>query len=245
MFKKIFSVVLIIFFIAGSALANTYIEYTLDGDWIYDEEGEGTLTLSDNPSGGITATINVPAFTEGGLGASRHDLIGFTLDNNIFIELDYKSLNYIITGPTAHLTLVLEVEFFNSESFNYQISMKIRQSKESRYFETCIEDYCKEEPIPEGLLINDGALGLYFHGHYVSAYFKDVEDNILYPFLDWDISQNEGTYGFSVDNDFEASTLDGGTVEASVNLKRVIYGPISDVEESPSMPWIPMLLLDD
>ena len=52
-------------------------------------------------------------------------------------------------------------------------------------------------------------------------------------------------HGFSVDNDFEAYTFDGGTVKASVNLEQVVYGPGSPVKEPPSMPWIPLLLLDD
>ena len=58
----------------------------------------------------------------------------------------------------------------------------------------------------------------------MSVYFKDVEGNFLYPFSDWDISGIIGTHGFSVDNDFEAQTLNGGTVAASVNLEQVVYG---------------------
>ena len=56
MLMKIFSGVLIICFIAGTALA-TNIEYTLDGDWIYEAEYSDTLSLSEDPSGGITADI--------------------------------------------------------------------------------------------------------------------------------------------------------------------------------------------
>lgn len=108
MFMKIFLGVLIICFIAGSALANTYIEYTLDGDWIYEQEYVGTLSLSDNPSDGITATINVPSgIDDGGLTASRHDLPGFSMGNYGFIELDYSSLTSTISGTTAYLGLCL------------------------------------------------------------------------------------------------------------------------------------------
>ena len=97
MFMKIFSSVLLICFIAGSALADTNIEYTLVGDWIYEEETPGTLLLSTNPLGGITTTINVPSGIEdGGLTASRHDLPGFSIDNNIFIEIEYSSLTFNI-----------------------------------------------------------------------------------------------------------------------------------------------------
>jgi hypothetical protein len=231
MFMKIFSGVIIICFIAGSALATTYIEYTLDGDWIYEEDYPGTLSLSENPSGGITAAINVPTGIDGGgLSASRHDLAGFSLDNNIFIELDYGTLTSTIIGPGASLSLVSEMEFFDSDSTRYTLSMAIRQSNESRYFVTCLTeepnpDNCEEVPILGGLSIDEGALGFNFHGNNVSAYFKDADNNLLYPFLDWDISQIVGTYGFSVDNDFEAVTVDGGTVVASVNLKHVAYGP--------------------
>jgi hypothetical protein len=249
---KIFSSVVLLCFLAGSALADTSIEYTLDGDWIYEEENTGTLLLSENPFGGITATINVPSGIDGGgLSASRHDLPGFSIDNNIFIEIEYSSLTFNITGNTDSLSLNLEVEFFNSEFNRYEIAMAIGHTNKTWYFIGWLEDddetfdYSYDEPIPAGLSINEGALGLYFHGNYVSAYFKDVENNLLYPFLDWDISQIIGTHDFRVDNDFEASTLGGGTVLASVNLKQVVYGPGSPVQDIKAMPWIPLLLLGD
>ena len=250
MFMKIFSSVLLICFIAGSALADTYVEYTLDDEWIYEEETPGTLLLSKNPLGGITTTINVPSgIDDGGLTASRHDLPGFSIDNNIYIELAYSSLTFNITGVTAELSLCLELEFFDSEFNSYEIAMAIGQINGSWGFGTWFQDddnfeYSYDAPIPDGLSINEGALGLYFHGNHVSAYFKDVENNILYPFLDWDISQIVGTYGFRVDNDFEAYTEDGGTVLSSVNLKQVVYGPGSPVQDIKAMPWIPLLLLD-
>lgn len=233
MFIKIFSGVLMVCFLAGSAIANTYIEYTLDGDWIYEEDYPGTLLLSENPSGGITATINVPSGSEGGLAASRHDLPGFALDNNKFIELEYSSLTSTITGITASLSLCLEVEFFDFQFNTYEISMAFGYTNELRMFATWFQDdgnfeYHQDKPIPDGLLINEGTLGLYFHDNYVTAYFRDLDNNFLYPFSDWDISQIVGTNGFSVDNDFEASTLDGGTVLASVNLKQVVFGSICE-----------------
>lgn len=228
MLMKIFSGVLLICFIAGSALA-TNIEYTLDGDWIYEEGYPGTLSLSDHPSGGITAAIDVPTGIDGGgLTASRHDLPGFSIDNNIFFELDYGSLTSTIVGPNGHLSLVTEIEFFDSDSTRYTLSMAIKQKIGSNYFVTCFteepnDDNCEEEPIPQDLSIDGGALGFNFHGNYVSPYFKDADNNLSYPFLDWDISQIVGTYGFSVDNDFEAITIGGGPILASVNLKQVVY----------------------
>ena len=230
MFMKMFLGLLIICSSAVSSSADTYfIEYTLDGDWIYEQEYAGTLSLSDNPSGGITATINVPSgMDEGGLSASRHNLPVFSIDDDGFIELDYRSLTSTITG-NADFSLYLEVEFFDSESIRYQIAIGIWQSVGSSGIDTWFEkdsgfDYYYEVPIPDGLSINEGALGFYCHDSYVSPYFKDVEGNVLYPFSDWDISQINGMHGFSVDNDFEAYTLDGGTVIASVNLEQVVYG---------------------
>ena len=235
MFMKKSLIALIIFFLVGSASADTHIEYTLDGDWSYEQEYPGTLSLSDNTSGGITATINVPTgLKEGGLGASRHDLPGFSIDNDGFIELCYSTLTSTITG-IADFSLYLEIEFYDSDSNRYEIAMGICQGNESTEFETWIAkdmyfDYFFEEPIPDGFSINKGAFGLYCHDNIVRPYFKDVEGNVLYPFLD---------------NDFEAYTFDGGTVKASVNLEQVVYGPGSPVKEPPSMPWIPLLLLDD
>ena len=241
MFMKMFLGVLIICSLVASASADTYfIEYTLDDDWIYKQEYVGTLSLSDNPSGGITATINVPSgIDDGGLTASRHDLAGFSMGNYGFIELDYSSLTSTISGTTAYLGLCLEVEFYDSESNRYQIAMAIGQSSGSLNFETWLAkdsgfDYYDEVPIPDGLATNEGVLGLYWHDTYVSAYFKDVGGNVLYPFLDWDMSQIVGTHDFSVDNDFEADTLDGGTVIASVNLEQVVYGHGSPLSDEPN-----------
>ena len=229
MFMKMFLGVLIICSLVVPASADTFIEYTIDGDWTYNEGYAGTLALTDNPSGGIIANINVPSgIDDGGLTASRHDLPGFSMANNGFIELDYKSLTSDITG-NADLALCIEVEFYDSQSIRYQMAMEIWQENGAREMGTWFEkdsgfdDYF-EVPIPDGLLINEGALGLYFHDSSVSPYFKDVLGNVLYPFSDWDISQIDDMHNFSVDNDFEADTSDGGTVMASVNLERVVYG---------------------
>ena len=83
MLLKKFLGVLIILFIVGSASADTHIEYTMDGDWFYESEDWSTLSLSNNPSYGINVTIDVPTgMEEGGLSASRHDLPGFSLEND-------------------------------------------------------------------------------------------------------------------------------------------------------------------
>jgi hypothetical protein len=233
---KIIIGVLIIFFIAGSALAYTSIEYTLDGDWVYEEGYPGTLNLSENPSGGIIATIQVPAgLDDSGLSASRHELPGFSLDHNIFIELEYSSLTFTINDPAASMDIALEVEFFDSNFNDYEIGMAISLSNDTMVFGTWFQDdvnfeYSYEVSI-EGTSINEGSLGLYFHGNHVSAYFKDAENNIEYPFpIDWDISQIAGAHDFWVDNDFEADTseveekFDNGTIVlASVNLERVVF----------------------
>jgi len=231
MFMKMFLGVLIICSLVVPASADTVIEYTLDGDWIYEQKYVGTLSLTDNPSGGITANINVPnGIDDGGLTASRHDLPGFSIANDGFIELYYSSLTSTITGD-ADFSLCLEVEFYDEYS-SYEIAIVIGQSGGSSNFETWfIEDsysdfdYYYEEPIPDGLLMNESALGLYSHDSFVSPYFKDVEGNLLYPFSDCDISEIGGMDGFRVDNDFEAWTSDDGTVNASVNLRQVVYGP--------------------
>lgn len=230
MFMKMFLGVLIICSLVVPASADTFIEYTLDGAWIYEQEYAGTLSLTDNPSGGIIANINVPSgIDDGGLTASRHDLPGFSIGNDGFIELDYRSLTSSITGD-ADFSLCLEFEFYDSESIRYQMAMEIWQGNGAREMGTWFakdsgfDDYF-EVPIPDGLLINEGALGLYFHDSFVSPYFKDVLGNVLYPFSDWDISQIDGMDGFRVDNDFEAWTTDDGTVNASVNLRQVVYGP--------------------
>lgn len=49
--------------------------------WTYEEEDgvSGTLTVTDNPSGGVIISIDVPGGIDGGgLAASRHDLPGFS-----------------------------------------------------------------------------------------------------------------------------------------------------------------------
>lgn len=231
---KIFCGALLICFITVSAFASTSIEYSLESDWIYEEEYPGTLLLSENPSGGITAAINVPSGIEdGGLTASRHDLPGFSIDNdNIFVELEYSSLTYNITGDTASFSLCLELEFLDSNFNRYEMAMALGQGNGSLFFETWFQDdtyfeYYQTKPILVGIAVNKGVLGLYFRGNYVSPYFKDVENNsLIYPFSDWNISQIVGTHDFRVDNDFEAYTPEGGTVLGSVNLKKVFFKTI-------------------
>jgi hypothetical protein len=71
----------------------------------------------------------------------------------------------------------------DSEFNHYEIGMAIGQINGSWFLGTWFQDdvnfeYSYEKPIPDGLSINEGALGLYFHGNHVSAYFKDVENNI-------------------------------------------------------------------
>jgi hypothetical protein len=231
MFTKIFLGVLIIWSFAGPASADTHIEYTLDGNWTYKEGSPGTLSLTDNSCGGITATINVPSGIDpGGLSASKHDLPGFSFHNEGFIQLDYGSLATTITG-SAEFGLSIEIEFYGSEpAEKYEIGMAIWEENGLTVFETWFEkdegfDYYFTVPIPDELLINEGSLGLYSHDNQVSPYFKDAEGNVLYPFSDHDISQIVGMHDFNADNDFEADTDAGGTVVASVNLKEVVYGP--------------------
>ena len=230
MFKRIFFGVLINCCVAISASADTFIEYTLDGDWIYYADYPETLSQTDNPAGGITVSIDVPSGIEdGGLTASRHVLSGFSSDDGGFVELDYSSLTSTITGSTASVSLCLELEFSDSNIVEHVIAIAIDQTNGLTTFETWFEkdfgfDLSETISIPDGLPINEGTLGLYWHDTSVEVYFKDAEGNLLYPFSDWDISGVEGIQNFSVDNDFEADTSEGGTVTASVNLEQVVYG---------------------
>jgi hypothetical protein len=251
MIRKIFFGSIIVLFCAGSSFADTVIEYTLNGDWIYGADHPGTLILSDNPSGGISATINVPSYTDdGGLTASRHDLPGFSVSNDSYIELRYSSLTYEITGDSVDFDICLELEFSDSEYNSVQVAMVIGQENGSWFFFTWFSDgqnneYESAEPIPPGLSLDKGSLGLYFHGNYVSPYFKDAENNITFPFLDWDLSQVAGPNSFSVDNDFEADTVSGGTFSGTVILEHVAYGLGAPPKNHISTPWIPLLLLDE
>jgi len=232
MFTKIFLRMLAICLFAGSAAANTVIEYALDDGWTYEEGYSGTLLLAENPAGGITAAIDVPTGIEdGGLLASKHDLPGFSLADNGFLQLEYSSLFSTITpGSTAGLNLCLELEFYDTSNYQYEMAIAIWLDDGGTTFETWFEsavggDYFYEEAAPDGLAITEGVLGLYSNGSHVLPYFQDGGGSVLCPFAAWDISGIAGAHTYSVDNDFEAYTLDGGTVSGSVNLERVVYGP--------------------
>lgn len=230
--KIVMSMLMMCSLMVSTSTATT-IEYALDGGWTY-EQYSNTLLLSDNPLGGVTATINVPSGIEdGGLIASRHSLLGFSLNNFWFIALEYSSLSSTVTGNAAYLDLNLELEFFNSESSFFQIGMNISQSAESVSFESWFEkdlefDFFVDAPVPDAILTNQGALGLYVSDDRVIPYFEDAAGNQTFPFLGWNISQIIGAKNFGVDNDFEAYTLDGGSVLASVNLERVVYGVVPE-----------------
>ena len=216
-----------------TASADTIIEYALGGGWIYEEGHPNTLLLTDNSPDGVTATINVPSGIEnGGLTASRHSLLGFSPINYGFIELQYSSLSSTVIGNAAYLDLNLELEFFDSDSNSYQIRMNISQSAEAAYFESWFEkdseiDLSVDALVPDTIMTNQGALGLYLSDGFLNPYFKDMDGNQTFPFLGWDVSQIIAAQNFWVDNDFEAYTPDGGSVLASVNLERVVYGVAS------------------
>jgi hypothetical protein len=254
MIRKIILSSIIAILCAGSSYADTIIEYTLNGGgWSYEAENPVTLTLSDNPSGGVAAVINVPSYISGGgLTASKHGLPGFNLDSETFIELSYNSLTSVVSGDSALLSLCIELEFIDTDLSSSSIAMAIGKRNGSWAYVTWFKkdgdgsfNFSYDEPIPPGKSINEGALGLYFHGNFVSAYFKDAKNNISYPFTDWDISQINGPNSFEVDNDFEADTSMGGTVSGSIVLKHVVYGVGSPYESPKSSPWIPLLLLDE
>ena len=255
MIHRIIFSLIVVFFCAGSSSADTVIEYTLNGGgWSYEAEIPSTLlSLSDNPSGGVSVTINVDSYiSDGGLTASKHELPGFNITSDTFIELSYNSLTSEVSGDSALLSLCIELEFIDSDFNSSSIAMAIGKRNGSWAYVTWFKkdgdgsfNISYDEPIPSGQSLNEGALGLYFHGNFVSAYFKDAKKNIFYPFVDWDISQINGPNSFEVDNDFEAATPLGGTVSGSIVLKHVIYGVGSPYEGLKSSPWIPLLLLDE
>jgi hypothetical protein len=59
----------------------------------------------------------------------------------------------------------------------------------------------------------------------VFPYFIDAAGSVVSPFVVWDVSGITGTHNYRCDNDFEGSTMTGGTIIASVNLEQVVYGP--------------------
>ncbi|HNS21947.1 MAG TPA: PEP-CTERM sorting domain-containing protein [Sedimentisphaerales bacterium] len=231
MCTRMFWGALAICLLAGSTAAGTVIDYVLDGGWTYEEGYPGTLWLEENPSGGIIANVDQPVGIEdGGLVASRHALPGYSLSDAGFIQLEYSSLSSVVTDE-AGLGLVLELEFYDASLLQYEMAMGIWLTEEGTEFETWFDtdmggfDYYIEIPAPDGLSFSGGALGLYSDGSQVLPYFKDAAGSTFYPFPAWDISGLVGTHSYSVDNDFEAETIDGGTAAGSVNLKRVVYGP--------------------
>ncbi|MBU1056065.1 MAG: hypothetical protein KKC46_19905 [Proteobacteria bacterium] len=224
--------ILTIIFFAGHAAASTTIEYELGGGWTYEEEYPGTLTLTDNPSGGITANIDVGSEAGGGLNASRHDLPGFSIFNNGFIQLEYGSLTNAITG-SADLGLCLELEFYapiNAIDIRHQLGMSLDMNSDgSVVFDTWLENDISGEredlvSVPNGLSIEGGALGLYFHDSSATPYFIDNNSNVIYLPTNWDLSAISAMHFPSVDNDYDGSTTFGGTIVGSVNLQRVVYG---------------------
>ncbi|MBU1056544.1 MAG: VPLPA-CTERM sorting domain-containing protein [Proteobacteria bacterium] len=227
--EKICLVFLMSFFFIGAASANTVIDYTLSDGWTYESKYPATLSLSNHPSGGITANINVGSgIVDGGLTASIHDLPGFSIFNDGFIQLEYGSLTRTISG-SASSSLNLELEFYDSSDTRNQIGISLWMYNGLLGFGTWFEndlglDLSLGEPVPIGLSAEEGALGLYFHDSSVSPYFKDIDSNVIYPLADWDLSAISAMSLPSVDNDFEAETIGGGTVMGSVNLQRIVYG---------------------
>lgn len=227
----LFLYVSIICVFAGSAVAaNTVIPYTLNSGWIYTEGYPGTLLLTANPSGGIIASINIPTgIDDGGLVASRHDLPGYLLHNQGFIQLEYSSLSSVLTGTPEGPSLCLEIEFRDAGNVRYEMGIDLSQDAGGYSFETWFAedggfDYGYETPIPDGLSIAEGALGFYSNGLLVFPYFMDAADTVLYPFAAWEVSGITGTHSYRCDNDFEGYTMAGETIIASVNLEQVVYG---------------------
>jgi len=109
------------------------------------------------------------------------------------------------------------------------MAMAIWQDNETSIFETWFAAdggfaYDFEIQVPDGLSLDEGALGLYSDSVHVLPYFQYGPGSVLYPFTAWDLSGIAGALNFSVDNDFEADTANGGTVIASVDLRQVEYG---------------------
>ncbi|MHC4536176.1 MAG: hypothetical protein ACYS6K_19670, partial [Planctomycetota bacterium] len=261
--QKTNTVVLVLVVILGISLAtpvaaNTVIPYTIDvwtppitfyNGWTYIEYSPGTLWLTANPSGGIIADIDVPTGIGGeggGLGGSRHDLPDYSLHNHGFIQLEYSSFSSVITGNPEGVELCLEIEFDDADDVSYETGIEVWQDAGGTFFGTWFE--IEEDrpyyqtPVPDGISIAEGALGLYSDGSLVLPYFMDAAGSVLYPFAAWDVSGITGTHGYRVDNDLCGTTAAGGTITASVNLERVVYGhtikPLSGWVWFPDVPDI-------
>ena len=229
MLKKILVLIFGIGLFARIVMADEVI-YTLDDDWTYEERTPGTLSLSVNRVGGINVVIDIPSGHEtGGLEASIHTLPGFSISTDAYVELEFSSLDYTVTGTDTdtHLSLCLELEFSDADGSTYQMAMSVGANSQMTAFVTWYEDDTdgQDQVIPTSISIQEGSIGLYFHDNYVSPYFRNSLNQITYPFTDWDISNIVVPQSFAVDNDFEGDTLGGGTVSGSVNLKRVVFGP--------------------
>lgn len=239
--KKVSICMLIMCCFMVSASAETIIiEYELGGSWVYEQEHPETLSLTSNPAGGVTATMNVPSGIEdGGLTASRHSLPGFSLSDHAFVELDYSFLSSSVSGVLAFQDLILELEFFDAANNFYEIAIGLTRGETGQAFESWfagpnLDDFMGPSST-QGLATDQGTLGLSIIGNTVMPYFKDVVGQMIFPFSEispgWDIAPIVGAHDFRVDNDFEGSTLGGGSVSATVTLERVVYGVASPVPE--------------
>jgi len=227
----LFLYVSVICVFAGSDVrADTVIPYSLNSGWTYTEGSPGTLSLTANPSGGIIVSINLPTgIDDGGLVASMHDVPDYSLRNHGFIQLEYSSFSSEITGNPEGLDLCLEIKFDYDDPLYHEMAIVVSQDAGESFFGTWFgtQGYSSyyETPVPDGLSLAEGALGLYSDGSLVLPYFMDAAGSVLYPFAAWDVSGITGTHEYFVDNDLEGTTMAGGSIIASVNLERVVYGP--------------------
>ena len=236
----LFLYVSVICVFAGSAVAaNTVIPYTLttewtppimwDNGWTYLEYSPGTLWLTANPSGGIIASIDVPTGIGGeggGLGGSRHYLPDYSLHNHGFIQLEYSSFSSEMTGNPEGVELCLEIMFHDADNVDYEMAIVVLQDAGGSFLGTWFDiggGPYYTTPVPDGLSITEGALGLYSNGSLVFPYFMDATGSVVSPFVVWNVSGITGTKDYRVDNDFEGTTTAGGTIIASVNLEQVVY----------------------
>jgi len=239
---------------ARPVAAYTVIPYTIDvwtppmtvyNGWTYIEEIPGTLWLTANPSGGIIAEIDLPTDTDdGGLVASRHDLPDYSLHNQGFIQLEYSSLSFEITGVPEGPDLCLEVEFDDAGNVHYEMGIDVWHYDGEYFFGTWFEIEGSgpyyETPVPDGVSVAEGALGFYSDGSLVFPYFMDTTGSVVSPFVVWNVSGITGTHGYRVDNDFEGTTTTGGTITASVNLEQVVHGSGNPLSINPLVGWIYM-----
>ena len=134
----LFLYVLVICVFAGSTVAaNTVIPYSLNSGWTYKADYPETLELTENPAGGIIASIDLPAgIDDGGLVASRHDVPDYSLHDHGFIQLEYSSFSSEITVNAEGLNLCLEIEFWNADGVFHEMAIAVSQDVEGSFFET-------------------------------------------------------------------------------------------------------------